>query len=355
MEIKALGALVTPQDYRRNIVTAATFAVSPAIPFVLPQKLHTDLGNVLDQNKEPACVAHDIIYLMRRYWFNKTGAWIDFSPRFLDILVKRIDQQDREVGGTYPGYVLKLAATVGCCTTKLLPNDTTLPILQYRDDSVITPEMMAEAEQYKIPGYISIPLDFASTRNAIYLYEALTCLFLIGQEFWVPSWLPADIDPVKPPAKIESGHQLAATGWDSPVLNLGRNQWGPEWDMGGDFHYDPKKWAPFIAEQWAIAEVPKDIAAFLKLLPSPASFHYHWDTNLARGAYSVDIQMVQVAYMILGYLQPLTPEEFGWFGPKLAAANFAFQCDNKIPPSANDIGPKTRAALNKKFPIVNII
>lgn len=346
---KLLGdALVSPHDYRDGIAASAIAAELANI--VLPATFHTDLGSVLDQNKTPSCVAHDVIMLLRLYWFRELGVWIDFSPRFLDILVKRIDGQDRETGGTYPRYVLKLAATIGCCTTKLLPNDTFLSTLEYRNDDLITDEMLEEAAKYKIPGYVNVPLDPLATRQHIYLYGALTSLFVIGDEFWTPSWQTKDIDPVTPPKNSLSGHQLAPCGWDDPVLNRGRNEWGKEWNMNGEFHYDPIKWKGFIFEQWAIAKIPTDVSAFLKTLPSQANFHYNWYLNLKRGDFSEAVKMAQVAYMILGYLKPLTPDEFGHFGPKMAAANYAFQSTNGIKvPSADNIGPATRALLNKKF------
>lgn len=351
MNTRATGALGSLKDYRDGIATAAMVAAAPA-PIQLPATLHTDLGTVLDQNKIPACVAHDVVYLMRRYWFKKTGKWIDFSPRFLDILAKRTDGVDRLTGGTYPRLVLKLATQYGCATTATLPNDTNLPILQYRDDSVLTDKMFADAAPYKIPGYLNIPLDFATTRNSIYLYDALTALFSIGSEFWLPSWMPKDIDPLRTPETTISGHQLALCGWDDAKLNRGRNEWGPEWDRGGEFHYDPIVWKDFIHEQWAIAEVPNDVSAFLKALPSPSNFHYQWNKNLTRGDYNDDVKMAQVAFMITGYLPPVAPAEFGYFGPKTGAANLAYQIGHGITsPSAADIGPRTRASLNATFAI----
>jgi len=88
---------------------------------------------------------------MRYFWLAKTGKIIQFSPRFLDILswTEDLDLND----GRDPDVVLELARMVGCCTEALLPNDTTLPIERYRDRSIITSEMMAEAYTYRLKNY----------------------------------------------------------------------------------------------------------------------------------------------------------------------------------------------------------
>lgn len=343
------GAHISPPDYRDLIARAATMPTAELAD--LPATMRTDLGTNLDQNLIPACVAHSVVYLIRRYWFNRTGRWINLSPRFLDILAKRFDGLDRASDGTWPRLVMKLATTVGCVTEDVLANDTTLPVLEYRNDALITDAMLVAAAQYRIPGFISVGTDFVSTRNAIYLYEAVTSLFEIDSQFYTPSWQTKDIDPLKLPKHIESGHQLAGIGWDSPDLDLGRNEWGDEWNMKGEFHYNHREWQPFIIEQWAVADVPVHIKEFLSQLPSPQSFHYVWNTNLKRGDHNKDVAMAQVAYMILGFLKPITPDEFGYFGAKTALANHAYQSAHReiFPPSPDNIGLMTRTALNKKF------
>lgn len=349
MDEKGTGSIASPVDYRDLIARAA---LMPA-PFAfadLPETMHTDLGTLLDQNKIPACVAHDVVYLIRRYWYNKTGHWIRFSPRFLDTLAKRFDGLDIGSDGTYPRLVLKLAMLYGCATEATLPNDTTLPTELYRADMLLTDEVFAEAAQYKIPGFVNVGTDPVSTRNAVYLYEAVSSLFKIGNDLFTPSWFTKDIDPLRPPKNIISGHQLAVIGWEGD-LNRGRNEWGIEWNIDGEFHYDPDAWHPYITEQWAIADVPAHIKEFLSRLPSPKDFHYKWTTDLHRGDHNNDVGMAQVAYMILGHLKPIAPEEFGYFGAKTAMANHAYQSAHReiFPPSPDNIGKMTRAALNKKF------
>lgn len=343
----ALGAIESPQDYRDQIASAAMGVE----PFYLPATHDTGLGPVQMQAKIPACVSHSVVDILKLYWFIRTGEWVDFSPRFLDILAKRIDGQPID-GGTFPRLVMSLVVKYGCCTTKTLPNDTSLPLAEYRRDSVLTPEMFEEAKQYKIPGYVRVPTDYNSVRQNIFLYGAVTMLFSIGEELWIPSWDAKDTDPLRTPKKIVSGHQMTPKGWTGPKYNTLRNEWSDRWAKKGETEYDPVEWAPFIREAWAIAQIPKDVKDFLSSLPAKADFHHTWNTDMKLRDRTDDVKFLQVAYMILGHLTILNPEEFGIFGPKTAAANSAYQASKGIFPQApNNAGPRTRSALNLEFSV----
>lgn len=345
MPPRNLGALISAPDYRDHYATAAAAPTltTVAIP---PTKAPAALGGVLDQNQIPACVAHAVTKLVKRYWFRRKGVWLDLSSRFLDILSNHPDWSLDM--GRDPREVLKLAASVGICTTKTLPNDTMLPLGQYRNPAVITDAMRAEAAQYKIPGFINIPKDLV--RQAISLYDAVTTTFIIGSEFWIPSWAAKDIDPLRTPKQIVGGHQMDPNGYDAEFINV-ENEWGEAWAHGGANRYDPVAWNPFTFNSWAIAELPTDLTTFLKHLPSPSDFHFNFEHDMRQGDESEDVKWAQIAYMILGYLAPVPPEELGIFGKKTASANALFQKANNIPPVASAIGPFTRRALNRKFAV----
>lgn len=362
------GYVPSPPDYRDRIA-AALSPLMPA-PVALASTFDTDLsvlGPVLMQALEPACVSHSIALLLKLYWYRKTGKIVDFSPRFLDTLAKRYDglgdPADRAVQGTYPRLVFWLAVNFGCATQATVPNDTTLPVLQYRDDTILTTAAFAEAAQYKIPGFVHVPSDFYSMRSATQIWGALSVGQYIGDEWWTSpagatSWAKKDIEPnfdgILTPHTIVSGHQTVMKGWTSATLNRGRNSWSDAWDDAGDYDFDGVKWAPFIQEAWAVAELPLDLLTFLKILPAPDAFFYQWTQDMQLGQKSEAIAMAQVAFMILGYMQPIAPDEFGIFGPKTAGANLAFQIANKISPTAaGTIGPKTCIALNKRFAVAS--
>lgn len=346
----ALGAVASSHDYRDEYVASA---IAPGVPITLPDTFHTPLP-IFMQAKEPACVAHSVVELMMLYWFKKTGKWVVLSPRFLDILAKRFDGQPID-GGTIPRLVLKLATQYGCATEDVLPNDTSLPIEEYRSDAALTPAVMANALQYRIPGYVRVGMDTQSTREAIYLYGAVTSLFEIGAEFYTApngqtSWADKDIDPLRIPAQIVSGHQLTDNGF-VPVLNNAHNHWSQAWANNGEAKYDPVAWAPYILERWAVAEIPKDIIDYLKDLPAPADFHHQWNVNLTIGMRGDEVKYLQIALLILGFLTPFPADELGFYGPKTATAVGKYQQAHRINPAPNNVGPQTRADLNAEFAV----
>ncbi len=345
--IPTLGAIPSPHDYRDGYAKAA-----PMVPIALPDAFNTTMpGPVLMQAQIPACVSHSVAQVLQLYYFRKTGQLIDFSPRFLDVLAKRFDGQPLD-GGTIPRLVFSLAVKYGCATTAVLPNDTSLPLAQYRSDAVLTPDVFADAAKYKIPGYIRVPDDFTEIREAIFLHGGVSVLMQVGNTWWVPSWNPVDIDPLRIPNPVTGGHQIVVKGWSDSKLNILRNSWSAGWDLQGEAHYDPIAWAPFVIEGWVVAEIPQNIKDFLSDLPSSTDFHYTWNTNLTLGMANDDVKFLQIALMILGFLAPVPADQLGIYGPKTAAAVKAYQIAHRISPYApNNVGPRTRAALNADFSI----
>lgn len=351
--VRATGGIASPRDYRDAYVAAAMADIAPDV--ALPASFRSEIpGEVLDQNQTPSCVSHAWALAMRKWWFEKHGEVVDFSPRFLDVLVKRFDglggPDTRDSAGTYPRLVCKLAAQYGCATTKTVPNLTEQPTHAYRDDDVLTEAAFAEAKKYRIPGYVRIGTDRGSLRLGAYLYGAVSTLMLIGSEWWVPSWDARDIDPLRTPNPQVSGHQVVTVGWEGDALEWLQNSWSTMWDLLGFAHYNAAKWAPFLVEAWAIAQIPKDTADFLKTLPAPSAFQYHFEKDVHRGDESEEVKFVQIALMILGYLAPIPAGELGIYGGKTANAVERFQRAHGIKkPSANDVGPQTRGQLNSIF------
>lgn len=348
------GAIRSEPDYRDAIARNAF--ISSAIAQMesatsLPDAFKTRLDElkVLMQEKIPACVSHAWALVMMWYWYKKIGKIIDFSPRFLDILSDE-DWIPLD-GGRVPRTVCRVSKNIGCCTTSLLPNDTSLSLASYRDKSVITQQMRDEAEKYKIPGYIRIEdntvLDF---RRGVKLFGLVSGLFGISDAFWTPSWAAADIDPLKPKTPT-SNHQMVVFGWES-ALNWIQNSWSKHWNRNGQGTYDASKWLANVYEGWAIADIPDDLKELLSNLPKPSDFSYAWKKDMTRGEYSDDVKFAQIALMVLGILKDVAPSDLGHYGPKTSTAVLQYQAILKIPPADRNpdrIGPKTRAGLNAQF------
>lgn len=354
-QVNVHGALQSEPDYRDNYASAA--AITEIAAAVLPVKLYPQLSGPMMQGQRPACVSHSVVDLLKLYWFLKTGKWIDFSPRFIDAFMKTFDGLPLVGSGAYPRLAMKVIAKFGCATTDVLPNDITLSDTEYRNPDILTEKVMANAAQYKIPGYVSVGLDFQSTREAILRFGAVSSLFKIGDELWTAkdgrtSWSQVDIDPLRTPAPVTSGHQMTPCGWEDEKMNILQNEWSPAWNMGGKAHYDPIAWKPFVIEQWAIAKIPDDLKTFLSDLPKPDEFHYQWNRSLQIGDRNEDVKFMQIALMILGFLPPVPADELGIYGPKSATAVAKFQYANFIRPTDGaHFGPRTRTKMNMRFAV----
>lgn len=344
-----LGAVQSEPDYRDALASVSFGEAAPVLPVSLDTDLN-QLGPVMMQGTTPSCVSHAWAMLMKLWWFRQTGEVVDFSPRFLDILSAESDIPLD--GGRRPRTVAKIAVQYGCCTTTTLPNNVNLSLTEYRSKSAISQEAIAEAAKYRIPGYVRVPADSQSIRQGILMYGALSGLFSVGDELWLPSWADADIDPLRTPQTIIDGHELVLKGWSDSTMNTVRNHWSAAWANKGEAKYDQQKWSPYISEAWAIAQIPQDVQEFLQSLPAQANFHYQWNRNLSLGEFSADVKFAQIALMIAGNLGPIPADQLGFFGPKTAVAVSAFQSAHKISPTAGySIGPKTRNVLNTMFSI----
>ena len=353
----ATGAIPSRQDYRDDYVSAAI--LKDAVE--LPEEFDTDLtvlGPVMMQAQTPSCVSHSVALELKKHWYKKTGKVVNFSPRFLDILVKRFDglSEYRASAGTYPRMVFRLAVKYGCATTDVLPNDTLLSTLEYRDDELLTDSVMEDAEKYRLPGYVRIGDDALSTRKAIMEYGSVSQLLRIGEEWWTPSWRSSDIEPLRPPKVVVSGHQVNPKGWNDLETGIAtnrlRNSWSDRWATKGEAMYRVGDWSPQIFETWAVAEIPENVKLFLETLPAPDKFHFDFRRSMRVGDYSDDVKWVQIAFMILGLLEMVPVDQLGYFGPKTMKANLAFQRLIGIKQtSAEHIGPRTLNGLNKQFQI----
>lgn len=361
----SFGANKSINDYRTHIVSNAIVPIQQTIP-TLPSALQTDFQElgISNQMREPSCVSHSIVYLLKLYFFLKTGKIIDFSPRFLDIisgLKKYNGYADFGLNdGRDPLTVLKLAQKYGCATQATLPNDTTLSINQYRDPSTITESVIAEASQYKIPGYVSIPLNREAIRQAIVTYGAVSILFRVGQELWTDrngniTYSQALIDPLRTPKTIIAGHQMTGSGYNALFEHL-VNSWGISWAEQGEADYNWDDWEPYILEAWVIADVPGEILKTVQGLPQPGEFVHNFTTKLNYGMSGDEVKSLQIALNLDGEFT--YPEITGYYGLVTAMAVSAFQYKYKLAPSAtlnsirginSVVGPATLKQLNILF------
>lgn len=110
---------------------------------------------------------------------------------------------------------------------------------------------------------------------------------------------------------------------------------------------DPEQ---FFTGQYALDLPQTKDEEIYNFLEKPAEFGYEWKHNLVRGQYNDDIKYLQVALMIRKFLPLIPLVELGHYGRKTAMAVLKYQQSKRIYPTAlNNVGPKTRRALNEEF------
>ena len=320
-----LGAIHTTDERDNQYATVTA-------PEALPASYRTDTSMfpVFMQGQRESCVSHMWARLMQIYWYKKTGKVINFSPRFFHAYTAPgMAASD----GRDPRVVGNAAVNVGCCTTDLLPNDVTLDDATY-SFVTITPEMLAEAAQYKIPAYSFPNVDSYSIRDAIYHRGAVGLLFQIGDEWWTApngtdSYAPADINPLRAPAVIVGQHEVTGEHWNT--LDGIENSWSNTWNEAGYGEYNFSNYAPL---QVICIDDPA-----IDFNPSPAAPTFQFNNNLFVGVKSNDVVHLQ---SVLG-VSPVT----GFFGVLTFAAVVKYQRSNGITPTGF-VGPLTRASLNSR-------
>lgn len=297
-------------------------------PETLPASYKTDTSMfpVLMQGKRPSCVSHAWVRLLQIYWYKKTGQVVNFSPRFLhamtaDGMPDSAGRNPRNVGN-----VLLTKNGIGCCTTDLLPNDVSLNDHEY-SHPVITQAMLDEAKQYTIPAYSFVPIDQYAIRHAIYHKGAVALLFQVGKEWWTPSWLPKDINPLRPPQVVISGHEVTGEHWSD--LDGIQNSWSDQWNEKGFGEYDIANYKPLQA-----------ICIDDPTIDFNHAGRFLFTKDLHLGMTDPDVLQLQIR---LGFVPKY---QTGYFGPITKAAVIAYQKANNISPAEGYVGPITRAKLN---------
>lgn len=189
----------------------------------------------------------------------------------------------------------------------------------------------------KLTGYASLNIDAQSLAKGILDSRAgILCRYDVGKEWFTPSWLPKDIDPLKAPKEIISGHAITMNRFDlsgSATMEL-TNTWGPDWDDQGKGHTKHAFYS--CTEAW----IP-----YYDTVPTPLPPKFLFTQDMQQGQDSQDIKQLQKR---LG----VKPES-GFYGPLTRHAVYQYQLAN-VPMSWYEkyvlmgkiCGGKTRAKLN---------
>lgn len=356
-----LGANPSKKDYRSDIVASNLASTIPVTPTPdLQESLGTEFYQqygILMQALTPSCVSHSVVEMAQLYFYLTKGRIVYFNPQFLHI--KSALPGSSPDDGRDPATVLKVFKTIGCATIATMPINTDVSNAQYCNPDQITPAMIEDAENYKIPGYVPITISQEAIRHAIKTYGAVSMLFSIGKEFYtapngVISWLQKDIDPVRPPSIIISGHQLTGIGWNGDLEHL-LNHWSKAWAQNGESDWLWNEWKPFIKEVWAIVPIPSTVLATIQGLPAPHEYQHTFSTSLSKGMQGPEVRALQIALSIDG--ENTYPEINGIFGPLTFQAVCLFQIKyaadiltpQGLSSATGTVGPATINKLNQLF------
>lgn len=199
----------------------------------------------------------------------------------------------------------------------------------------------------KLAGYAQLPTDAQSLAKGISdSVSGVICRYEVGEEWWTArdgriSWATADIDPLRPPAQVISGHGIGSSRFDFSVTqNVEHpNTWGILWNDKNQGRGNANHLTYKCTEAW----IPYYDAA-----PTPTPQPFIFTQDMQYGQTTQDIVQLQKR---LG----VAPTS-GYYGPITKQAVLAYQIAKGIPLSwyerywlaGSVCGAKTRAALNSE-------
>lgn len=209
---------------------------------------------------------------------------------------------------------------------RLLPYSQYIVKLQLSDAEVLR---LINLCVDKLPGYASVDVtDPQKIAQAINDSEAgILCMYRAGDTWFIPSWLPKDINPLRKPNPWTSGHAITMSMFDytSSLMQKLANSWGTLWNLQGNADINWNNYP--MQEAWSI------------LRTTPVIPQYKFNHNLWFGKRDVDNIELQRR---LG----VSPTDMN-FGPKTLLAVIKYQKASNISPAVGFVGSLTRASLNK--------
>lgn len=239
------GALKNPID-NRDVTIAMVQA-----PMVIPSKHITDISMlpVLDQKQIGACVGHAVASMMAYQNFKETGKYIYLSPRYIYAMAKKIDGLAQQ--GTFPRVAGSVSTNKGCCTETLVKNDTTLSHEDYIKVTE-TKAVIDSAKIYKTSGYVSVPVDDTSLKQAIYANGVITITIGCGE---------ITMKEIKP-GTTNGQHYILLYGYE----DMGTytkfyylNSWNDTWGDKGKSTFSSKDFKGLMYDAMVFTDIPNSV------------------------------------------------------------------------------------------------
>lgn len=341
------GAERSKRDYRTITHETLAFPLYAGGVDYLP-------ADIENQRKEGICTAASMVMNAQKATGKK------YSIDFQYLLQKKFIDQNW-IEGSSIFTAMKVGYKYGFLPADkfsyVTEADRDLPYAAYIAKLVAIPDteisrLLALCES-KLAGYAQVDVSSAqSVQKAILDSKAgVIARFEVGKEWFTPSWDSKDIDPLQPPAVVISGHAINEAKFANTVFSLA-NSWSPAWNKNGigtalwEKYRPTEAWIPYYEQ-----------APIMVALPKASEFKHHFTTPMRLdAAYNPEVEYLQIALMILGYLPLVKRSELGFYGAKTAVAVLAFQeaktnlsMYERIILRGRTVGPKTLDALNLIF------
>lgn len=281
MENFSFGAIESKWDKKRifhdELVTMADpFPIIKAGYNYTPE----EIGH---QHKEGICTA---IHLTQNA---SKALGIKLNADFQYLLQKKYYDCNASIGwdeGSSILHALKVAKNFGFLPesewTWTTEKDRLLPYNAYISKLKAIPEdeiqrLIKLCSDYKIDGYAQVayqdPQAIAKALQAS--RSGLLCMYIVDEQWWTPSWLEKDINPLRAPKTNLSGHAIImesldyTKGFDQVLVNT----WGTTWNRGGkgDINWSNYKmrecWIPYYGmTEVELQDLKKTLASKISLL-----------------------------------------------------------------------------------------
>ncbi len=303
----------------------------------------------LNQRGIGICTAIDLCDMAQKIW------GIPFSSKFTYIGGKK-NYDGNMLEGSSNLTMLKFGKNFGFLPLSFDPtgNDCHGTFEQFVN-AQYTPEQFAEANKYKLSGYALAPLDPVGFATALQKSKyGLITRMDAGTNFFRPSWSKVDLELLRDPNPISSGHAVKVVethGLDNKQIRLLRNTWGDKdnpttdsglvWSDDGNIRYEYDTQAPYVTEAYVV-------------FAEPMIFKHTFSTPIIYGQTSPEVTALQRVLVGLGFLTMPVGVSFGYYGNLTAQAVLTFQRANNVAPEAQlaalagkRVGLLTISALNK--------
>ena len=209
MNSTRLGAQSRPLDNRDIQLGAVQAPVK--VPDVFLPDYHITRNY---QGQTPTCGEHAGSHLKAVQETIESGSPRRFSPRYLWMLIKQVDGCALE-SGTDMRSIFRTLFTKGALPHGLVQDDVNLPLEQYSDRSIETPELDARAHENLIGSYVFFDgpaITFEAVRQAVYVNKVVLLLGLVDEGFWHTQY-PTFTSP-------KYGHFFVADGYNETHLRV---------------------------------------------------------------------------------------------------------------------------------------